>query len=151
MHIRPSTRNLQVRARSEPVPLRLDDLSAHLGTRLAPIRDALESEADIAVVMADREGDGDTCVLVATRSSVHVSCTGNAATQRSPWAAVRVSPIRAAGRDESRLGCEVMVEDVRFMVAGDSADGSAAIQAFHDEIVRRGTPWHYPRTRRGPW
>jgi hypothetical protein len=147
MHIRPSTRDLHVRSRSEPVPLRLDDLCARLGPGLASIRAALESEDEIACVMADREGDGATCVLVATRSSVHVCCPATGATQRSPWAAVRVSPIRVARRDEGRLGCEITVEDVRFTVAGDGADGSAGIQAFHDEIVRRGTPWHYPRER----
>jgi hypothetical protein len=141
--------------RAEPVPVRLDDLTAHLGTRLAPIRDSLESEGDLAVVMADRIADGDRCVIVVTRSAVHVSCFGADATGpdepaiRIPWAAVRVSPMRldpdARRHGTQRYACEVLVGDARFQVVADPAGEPTGVEAFHDEIVRRGTPWHYPR------
>jgi hypothetical protein len=40
--------------------------------------------------------------------------------------------------------CDVRVDGLVFVVAADGPSGLGAIRAFHDEVVRRGTPWHYP-------
>lgn len=137
--------------------MRLDDLADRIGARLGPIRQSLQDESDIAVVVADRVEDGDECVLVATRAGVHVRCLGAArADQRTtptPWASVRVSPLHVERRthggsapvETKRYGCDVVVGDTCFRLAADEDGGPSGIEAFHDEIVRRGTPWHYPR------
>lgn len=145
--------------RKEPLPVRLDDLAERLGPRLRPIRQALQDESDIAVVVADSVSDGDACVLVATRAGVHVSCFGGDAAREAraatatPWASVRVSPLHVERRssggsgpaDARRYGCDVLVGDACFRLVADDDGGPSGIEAFHDEIVRRGTPWHYPR------
>lgn len=139
--------------------MRLDDLAERIGAEVRSIRQALKDESDIAVVVADRVADGDECVLVATRTGVLVSCVGGGgprADQRttpSPWASVRVSPLHverrshvgSVGSDTRRYGCDVLVGEAWFRLAAADDDGPSGIEAFHDEIVRRGTPWHYPR------
>lgn len=139
--------------------MRLDDLADRIGPQLEPIRQSLQDESDIAVVVADRVEDGDRCVLVATRAGVHVRCFGGGATRASqrttptPWASVRVSPLQVERRthggsapvETKRYGCDVVVGDASFRLAADDDGGPSGIEAFHDEIVRRGTPWHYPR------
>ncbi len=145
VYIRSTKGNLTIR-RSEPTPMRLDDLASRLGPRLAPIRHALDAEADLAVVVADRVSDGDACVLIATRSAVHVSCLGSEsgprpATERTSWVSVRVSPMCLEPGGPS-YRCEVLVGEARFIATTD-ATAPAGVEAFHDEVVRRGTPWHY--------
>jgi hypothetical protein len=141
--------------------MRLDDLSERLGARIEVIRDALAGEPDIAVALAHDLRDGDDYVLVATRSGVHVRYLWPEdqhplLTQVSPgvigWASVRVSPLRSegwqvAGRTDPALAthtCEVRIDDLAFLVSANGASGQQAVVGFHDEVVRRGTPWHHP-------
>jgi hypothetical protein len=40
--------------------------------------------------------------------------------------------------------CTIMLRGVQLTAHGDGDLGRRAVDAFHDEVVRRGTPWHYP-------
>lgn len=145
----------------ERQPMHLDDLEQRLGGQVAPIRAALAGETDLAVVLAHDPTDGDDVVLVATRRGLHVRqlCPDASLDTRptrepsvAPWATVRVSPVRIEGwrapgtQPDARAthSCEVRVGQTLFHVSADGLPGQAAVDSFHDEVVRRGTPWHYP-------
>jgi hypothetical protein len=44
----------------------------------------------------------------------------------------------------SEHSCTILLRGVRLTAHGDGDLGRRAVDAFHDEVVRRGTPWHYP-------
>ena len=156
MRIRPPVmgRPHWARANERP-PMRLDDLSDRLGPSADAIRDALGGETDIAVALA-HDLDGDDYVLVATRAGVHVRYLSPVAQDQQPgvvrWASVRVSPLNSDGRHvegqerpaPGTHACEVRIDGVAFLVSGDTTAGRQGAVGFHDEVVRRGTPWHHP-------
>ncbi len=148
-------------------PMRLDDLVERLGERVDPIREALGGDTDLAVVLAHALPDGADFVLVATKGGMHVRYLCPDASdapdavdaQRPvlgpdvvPWSSVRVSPVRTEGwqdhSSERAAGathsCEVRIGEVAFVVSAVGTTGRWAVDGFHDEVVRRGTPWHYP-------
>lgn len=144
---------------SERPPMHLDDLTERLGSRIDAIRRDLDGADDLAVVVAHGEQDDRDAVLIATRAGVYVSPLWPA--DRSPrntiggwtgWTQVRVSPVRVDGRPSggrqdpalATCSCTVVVGDARFIVSADGPSGLQAVDGFHDEVVRRGTPWHYP-------
>ena len=142
------------RSQDGQVPLRLDDLAERIGSQLVAIRDSLAGEEDIAVVVAHDPSDDDF-VLVATRSGLRVWPIGPGAGRQgrlAAWPMVRVTPVRSDGgwhrgaRDSEleKHSCEVLVEGATFHIAAEGAAGQGSISGFHDEVVRRGTPWHYP-------
>jgi hypothetical protein len=63
-----------------------------------------------------------------------------------------VSPVRSEGwqvngTERNALAthsCELRIGSTAFLVAANGASGRWAVDGFHDEVVRRGTPWHYP-------
>ncbi|MBX3028555.1 MAG: hypothetical protein KF809_00210 [Chloroflexi bacterium] len=128
----------------------MDDLEGRLGSEVTTIRTSLGADEDITVVIAQcRQADGEVA-LVATRSGVLVHPLGDTTIPdlpdaRARWATVRVSPVVATPEDDvPSCWCEVRVGDDPYLVTGSGADGCAAVEAFHDEVVRRGTPWHAP-------
>jgi hypothetical protein len=142
------------RGQDGPPALRLDDLAERIGSQLDTIRDGLDGEEDIAVVLAHDLANVDH-VLVATRSGLRVWRIGPgvaAQVQLTAWPMVRVTPLRSDGgwtrgaRDSGleTHSCEVRVGGATFRIAADGAAGQGTISGFHDEVVRRGTPWHYP-------
>jgi hypothetical protein len=142
------------RGQDGPAALRLDDLAERIGSQLSAIRDALAGEQDIAVALAHGPS-GDDYVLVATRSGLRVWRIGPGAAPHADltaWPMVRVTPVRSDGgwsrgtRDSGleTHSCEVRVDSATFRIAADGAAGQGTISSFHDEVVRRGTPWHYP-------
>ncbi len=40
--------------------------------------------------------------------------------------------------------CTILLRGARLTAHGEGDLGRRAVDAFHDEVVRRGTPWHYP-------
>jgi hypothetical protein len=50
----------------------------------------------------------------------------------------------AAGTPVARHCCTILLRGVELTAQGDGDTGRRAVDAFHDEVVRRGTPWHYP-------
>lgn len=139
--------------------MHLDDLTERLGSRIDAIREDLGGVGDLAVIVAHGEEDGDDFVLIATRAGVYVSPLWPADRPRTSdvcgwtgWSQVRVSPVRLDGRqvdgrqDPARAShsCTVVVGEARFIASADGPSGQQAVDGFHDEVVRRGTPWHYP-------
>jgi hypothetical protein len=141
--------------------MRLADLEERLGTRVGPIREALAGEADLAVALAHDLVDGDDFVLVATRRGVHVRHLWPDAPHAllptshpglAPWSTVRASPVRSEGwqvqgQEQNALSthtCEVRIGAAVFLVSANGTPGQWAVDGFHDEVIRRGTPWHYP-------
>lgn len=146
---------------TERPPMRLDDLAERLGPRVEDIRGDLGDVGDLAVVLAHDDHGGDDFVLVATKAGMFVSYLwpvdqhpGSAAgvCGWTGWTRVRVSPVRmdtrvAGGQrdpEQASHSCTVVVGDATFIASADGTDGRQAVDAFHDEVVRRGTPWHYP-------
>jgi hypothetical protein len=137
-----------------PAPQRLEDLVGHDGQELDALREALGGELEIAVAVARDPWDREV-LLVATRTGLRVWPSGDLrhpCPESAGWPRVRVSPVR---RDPRSLrgapeagsmthSCDVRVDGLVFVVAADGPSGLGAIRAFHDEVVRRGTPWHYP-------
>ena len=137
----------------------LDDLAGRIGPELPAIREALGGEVEVAAAFARDPRDHEV-LLVATRTGLRVwriQQQGEPCLEVTTWPRVRVSPVR---RDEAldqrsrhpeqrhpeqvTHACDVRVDGVIFVVAADGPSGLGAVSAFHDEVVRRGTPWHYP-------
>jgi hypothetical protein len=55
--------------------------------------------------------------------------------------AIRTATSASAG---ARHSCTILLRGVAMTALGDGDEGRRAVDAFHDEVVRRGTPWHYP-------
>jgi hypothetical protein len=134
-----------------PPRTRLDDIGEQLGVELAAIRSELGSDTDIAVVIATRRSVAGSVALVATRTGVLVHPLDGTAPDdlppdRARWRTVRVSPVTTTPTQggEPSTRCEVHIGDDHYVMIGHGKEERAAIEAFHDEIVRRGTPWHYP-------
>jgi hypothetical protein len=161
MHGRTSVKGQMGWRQHDRSPMHLDDLAERLGSRVDPIREALAGDVDLAVVVAHDLIDGDDFVLVATRRGVHVRhlwpdgphpLLPSRHPGVAPWATVRVSPVRSEGwqvHGVERNGlathsCEVRIGGTAFLVAANGTAGRWAVDGFHDEVVRRGTPWHYP-------
>jgi hypothetical protein len=156
-------------ARQEVRPLRLDDIAERLGDRMDAIRASLDGQEDVAVVDArDTRGDADA-LLVATRRGILVTYpwSGAPGTMLMPpgwvaWGDVRASTVQTiasvgvtsqtststststAGPAGARHSCTILLRGVELTASGDGDEGRRAVDAFHDEVVRRGTPWHYP-------
>ena len=165
MRIRPPIKGTPGRSAVRE-PMRLGDLIDRLGPRVDDIRECLGGEADLAVVLGHDVRDGDDVVLIATRTGVHVSLLwpdedhallGAARPGWANWRSVRVSPVHTEGWQVAGQGhdaqathtCQVLIEDVEFLVSANGAAGQQAVDGFHDEVVRRGTPWHYPQSGHG--
>jgi hypothetical protein len=135
----------------DPIPQRLEDLAMRIGPDVAALREALGGELEIAVAFARDPSDREV-VLVATRTGIRVwpRLPGDPCPDLTTWPRVRVSPVRRSGHREAVLAerethsCDVRVDELTFVVIGDGPSGLGAVRAFHDEVVRRGTPWHYP-------
>ena len=135
----------------DPIPQRLDDLAVRIGPDVDVLREALGGELEIAVAFARDPSDREV-VLVATRAGLRVWLCGPGAPcpDVTTWPRVRVSPVRRGGDRDARLAeremhsCDVRVDELTFVVAAEGPSGLGAVRAFHDEVVRRGTPWHYP-------
>jgi hypothetical protein len=132
----------------------LDDLAGRIGPELPAIREALGTEVEVAAAFA-RDPRGHEVLLVATRSGLRVwriHREGDPCPEIMTWPRVRVSPVRRdPARDhrtphpeEATHSCDVRVDGLTFVVAAEGPSGLGAVSAFHDEVVRRGTPWHYP-------
>ncbi len=140
-------------ARQEVQPLRLEDIADRLGDRVDDIRQDLDGQDDVAVVDAhDPRCDADA-LLIATRKGILVaypwSGTGGdgagSAPGWVPWGDVRASTVTSSpGVSASRHSCTILLRGVELTALGDGDLGRRAVDAFHDEVVRRGTPWHYP-------
>ena len=135
----------------DSAPERLDDLASRIGPEMDALREALGGELEIAVAVARDSSDREV-VLVATRTGLRVwPCQpGDACAGVTTWPRVRVSPVRRDGGRGAILAervthsCDVRIDELTFVIAADGPSGLGAIRAFHDEVVRRGTPWHYP-------
>ena len=151
--------------------MRLDDLAARLGDQMDAIRSSLDGQEDVAVVDARDTRGGTDALLVATRRGILVTYpwSGVPATMLMPpgwvaWGDVRASTVQTvapvgvtsqasgttatrtatAGPAGARHSCTILLRGVALTAEGDGDDGRRAVDAFHDEVVRRGTPWHYP-------
>ena len=161
MRLRPAAKGQTRWTRTDQQPMRLEDLAERLGPRLSLLRDALEGQTDIAVVLAHDVRDGDDFVLVATRSGVYVgylwpeaqhALLGSVRPGYATWASVRVSPVRSEGwqvtgdaqAELATYACEVRIDGAALLVTANGVTGLGAVAGFHDEVIRRGTPWHHP-------
>jgi hypothetical protein len=134
-------------------PQCLDDLAERIGPELEALRAAMEGELDIAAAFA-RDASNRQVVLVATRTGLWVwpCLPDHPRHDVFTWPRVRVSPVRRDGGGERAAhhavhpthSCDVRVDARTFVVVADGPTELGAVRAFHDEVVRRGTPWHYP-------
>jgi hypothetical protein len=129
----------------------LDGIADRIGSELGALREALDGEIEIAVAFA-RDASGRDVVLVATRTGLRVwpARRGDLHPWVATWPRVRVSPVRRDGgrgalhAEQAIHSCRVRVDELTFVVSADGPSTLGAVRAFHDEVVRRGTPWHYP-------
>ncbi len=137
-----------------PVAQSLDDLAGRIGPELRAIREALGDEVEVAAAFARDPSDHEV-LLVATRTGLRVwptSRQGAPCPEILTWSRVRVSPVRRDPALGQRVphpelethSCDVRVDGLTFVIVADGPSGLGAVGAFHDEVVRRGTPWHYP-------
>jgi hypothetical protein len=132
-----------------PAPQCLDDIADRIGSGLDALRATLGGELEIAVAVA-RDASDREVVLVATRTGLRVwpRLPGDARHDVTSWPRVRVSPVRqdhgAVHAERASHSCDVRVDELTFVVSADGPSTLGAVRAFHDEVVRRGTPWHYP-------
>ncbi len=138
-------------ARQEVRPLRLEDIAARLGDQIDAIRSSLDGQEDVAVVDARDIYGGTDALLVATRKGILVTYpwSGAPATVQMPpgwvaWGDVRASTVQTELSTSARHSCTIRLRGVDLTAQGDGDEGRRAVDAFHDEVVRRGTPWHYP-------
>jgi len=156
-------------ARQEIRPLRLEDIADRLGDRVEMIRASLDGHEDVAVVGACEPGSGSEVLLIATRRGILVAYPWSgpadtvAAIVPSGWVAwgdaraSTVQTVAASGTSNgaanggstatavvSHHSCTILLRGVGLTAQGDGDQGRRAVDAFHDEVVRRGTPWHYP-------
>lgn len=139
------------RHQEAPAPQRLEDLAERIGPDVGALREALGGEFEIAVAFAKDASDREV-VLVATRAGLRIwpSRPEDPCSDVTTWPRVRVSPVRRGGgrgtplADGETHSCDVRVDAVTFVIVADGPSGLGAVRAFHDEVVRRGTPWHYP-------
>ena len=151
--------------------MRLDDFADRLGDRVEGIRVSLEGSDDVAVVDARDPRSGLDALLIATRRGLLVvypwSTADDVATASMPpgwvaWGDVRASTVQTSPAEGTsgtapasrgvatatlgvaRHSCTIMLRRVGLTAQGDGDLGRRAVDAFHDEVVRRGTPWHYP-------
>ncbi len=152
--------------------MRLDDFADRLGDRVEDIRVSLEGSDDVAVVDARRSArwPGRSPDSATRRGLLVVypwSTADDVATASMPpgwvaWGDVRASTVQTSpgegtpgtapasrGLSTATLGvarhsCTIMLRGVGLTAEGDGDLGRRAVDAFHDEVVRRGTPWHYP-------
>ncbi len=153
--------------------MRLDDFADRLGVRVDAIRTSLDGQEDVAVVDARDPRGGTDALLIATRRGILVAypwstaaATAEAATAPGwvAWGDVRASTVQSValtaatnlttsptmtttgttGPAVTRHSCTILLRGVELTAQGDGDGGRRAVDAFHDEVVRRGTPWHYP-------
>lgn len=152
--------------------MRLEDISDRLGYRVAAIRASLDGQEDVAVVDAREPGSGSEVLLIATRRGILVAHPWSGpsetavATVPSGWVAwgdARASTVQTVALSGASTGasaaggvaastatavahhsCTILLRGIGLTAEGDGDQGRRAVDAFHDEVVRRGTPWHYP-------
>jgi hypothetical protein len=149
--------------------MRLEDFADRLGDRMDAVRTSLEGNEDVAVVDAREPHGGLEALLIATRRGLLVaypwaSADECLAASTVPgwvaWGDVRASTVQTIPAKApaapgpggtatvtvaaARHWCTVLVRGVGLIAQGDGDVGRRAVDAFHDEVVRRGTPWHYP-------
>jgi len=131
--------------------MRLEDIAARLGDQIDAIRSSLDGQEDVAVVDARDTHGGTDALLVATRKGILVTYPwpGAPATVQMPpgwvaWGDVRASTVQTEMSTGARHSCTIRLRGVDLTAQGDGDEGRRAVDAFHDEVVRRGTPWHYP-------
>jgi len=151
--------------------MRLDDMAARLGDRVDAIRSSLDGQEDVAVVDARDATAGADALLVATRRGILVTYPWSGAPTTMPmppgwvaWGDVRASTVQTvvpssvtsstsgstatqtavSATSTARHSCTILLRGVELTAQGEGDEGRRAVDAFHDEVVRRGTPWHYP-------
>lgn len=147
--------------------MRLEDLVDRLGDRVDAIRVALDGNEDVAVVDVRDPRAGTEGMLVATRKGILVVYPwsspedAQAATMPPGWVAwgdARASTVQTVVMSAAATGatsststaaashhsCTILLRGVELTAQGDGDAGRRSVDAFHDEVVRRGTPWHYP-------
>ena len=152
--------------------MRLEDIADRLGDRVDIIRASLDGHEDVAVVDARESGSGAEALLIATRRGILVAYPWSgptevaAATVPSGWVAwgdarastVQTVAMSGASTSSAASGsaastataglshhtCTILLRGIGLTAEGDGDQGRRAVDAFHDEVVRRGTPWHYP-------
>ena len=153
--------------------MRLEDIAERLGDQIDAIRSSLDGQEDVAVVDARDAHGGSDALLIATRAGILVTypwsgrCGQRDGHDRRLGRMGRRSRLdRADGapsprahhprasQPRCRLDRDHGPADAtrapsccgasELMAQGDGDQGRRAVDAFHDEVVRRGTPWHYP-------
>jgi hypothetical protein len=143
---------------------RVEDIRASLeGNEDVAVVDARDASGGIdALLIATRRG---LLVAYPWASADEVTLTGTSAGWVA-WGDVRAStvqtsvtvgaPVPAAAGSRatsvastatigaSHHSCTILLRGVRLTAYGEGDPGRRAVDAFHDEVVRRGTPWHYP-------
>lgn len=153
--------------------MRLEDIADRLGDRVDTIRESLDGQEDVAVVDARAPGSGIEALLIATRRGILVAYPWSgpsealSASVPSGWVAwgdARASTVQTVALSAVSTGatgastaatstataavahhsCTILLRGIELTAQGDGDQGRRAVDAFHDEVVRRGTPWHYP-------